>query len=92
VSESFSDISVISCGTLSLELNHLANENFPRHSGGAIVLDGVGYMETYMEEHPEDFLEYCDWMGIPMIPYPVTLDRLKALLLEQAQRLHGRVS
>jgi hypothetical protein len=70
----------------------LANENFPRHSGGAIVLDGVGYMDGYMAEHPEEFLDYCDWMGIPMIPYPVTLDRLKALLLEQAQELHGRVS
>jgi hypothetical protein len=50
----------------------LANENFPRHSGGAVVLDGIGYLDTYMAEHPEDFLEYSDWMGIPIIPYPVT--------------------
>jgi hypothetical protein len=42
-----------------------------------------------MAEHPEDFLEYCGWMGTPMIPYPVTLDRLKALLSEQARKLHG---
>ena len=70
----------------------LANENFPRHSGGAIVLDGVGYMEGYMAEHPEEFLEYCDWMGIPMTPYPVTLDRLKALLSEQARKLHGQAT
>ncbi len=48
----------------------LANENFPRHSGGAVVLDGVGYLDTYMAEHPEDFLDYSDWMGIPIIPYP----------------------
>ncbi|MBI9083403.1 MAG: DUF1638 domain-containing protein [Desulfobacterales bacterium] len=67
----------------------LANENFPRHSGGAIVLDGIGYLDAYMAENPEEFLEYCDWMGIPMIPYPVTLDRFKSLLLDQAQTLRG---
>jgi len=67
----------------------LANENFPRHSGGAVVLDGIGYLDTYMAEHPEDFLEYSDWMGIPIIPYPVTLDRFKMLLTEQAEKLHG---
>ena len=65
----------------------LANENFPRHTGGAIVLDGVGYMDTYMAEHPEDFLEYSDWMGIPLLFYPVSLDRLKSLLAEQAEQL-----
>jgi hypothetical protein len=62
----------------------LANENFPRHSGGAVVLDGVGYLDTYMADHPEDFLEDSDWMGIPIIPYPVTLERFKTLLAEQA--------
>ncbi len=67
----------------------LANENFPRHSGGAVVLDGVGYLDTYMAEHPEDFLDYSDWMGIPIIPYPVSLDRFKMLLSEQAEKLHG---
>jgi hypothetical protein len=65
----------------------LANENFPRHSGGAIVLDGIGYMDQYMAENPEEFLEYCDWMGIPMQPYPTSLDRLKSLLLEQLEKL-----
>ena len=60
----------------------IANENFPRHTGGAIVLDGVGYLDKYMEENPEEFLEYCDWMGIPMQAYPVTLDRFKGLLTE----------
>jgi len=67
----------------------LANENFPRHSGGAVVLDGIGYLDTYMAEHPEDFLEYSDWMGIPITPYPVSLDRFKRLLTEQAEKLHG---
>jgi len=65
----------------------IANENFPKHTGGAIVLDGVGYLDQYMEEKPEEFLEYCDWMGIPMQPYPVTLDRFKSLLADGAQAL-----
>lgn len=65
----------------------LANENFPRHTGGAIVLDCIGYVDRYMAERPEEFLEYSDWMGIPIQGYPVTLDRLKSLLLEQASRL-----
>ena len=65
----------------------LANENFPRHIGGAVVLDGIGYMDTYMAEKPEAFLEYSDWMGIPITPYPVTLDRFKSLLSEAALRL-----
>jgi hypothetical protein len=66
----------------------LANENFPRHTGGAIVLDAVGYIDRYMAERPEEFLEYSDWMGIPINAYPVTLDRLKSLLIEQANKLH----
>jgi len=62
----------------------LANENFPRHTGGAIVLDAIGYMERYMAEQPEELLEYSDWMGIPIQPYPIALDRFKYLLSEQA--------
>ena len=65
----------------------LANENFPRHTGGAIVLDGVGFMDEYMAEHPEELLEYSDWMGIPIIPYPVSLDRFKGLLVEGINQL-----
>lgn len=67
----------------------LANENFPRHTGGAIVLDGIGYVDKYMAEHPEEFLEYSDWMGIPIQPYPVSLDRFKSLLVEQVQQLYS---
>ena len=66
----------------------LANENFPRHTGGAIVLDGIGYLDGYMAEHPEEFLEYCDWMGIPMQAYPASLDRFKSLLREQLEKLN----
>lgn len=62
----------------------LANENFPRHTGGAIVLDGIGYMDRFMAEQPEELLEYSDWMGIPIQPYSITLDRFKSLLSEQA--------
>ena len=65
----------------------LANENFPRHTGGAIVLDGIGYLDQYMAEKPEAFLEYADWMGIPIIPYATTLDRFRILLDEAAQKV-----
>ena len=65
----------------------LANENFPRHTGGAIVLDGIGFIDKYMTEKPEEFLEYSDWMGIPIQGYTVGLDRFKSLLTEQARVL-----
>jgi hypothetical protein len=65
----------------------LANENFPRHTGGAVILDGIGYMDRYMEENPEDFLEYSDWMGIPIIPYPANLERFYGLLCDAARKL-----
>ena len=65
----------------------LANENFPKHTGGAIVLDAIGYVVQYMMDKPEEFLEYSDWMGVPIQGYPVSLDRFKSLLLEQTNRL-----
>lgn len=65
----------------------LANENFPRHTGGAMVLDAIGYFDQYVEERPEELLEYSDWMGIPIQAHPISLDRLKSLLLEAATRL-----
>jgi len=68
----------------------LANENFPRHTGGAIVLDAIGYVDQYMAEKPEEFLEYSDWMGIPIQGYAVPLDRFKSLLLEKAKELRNR--
>lgn len=68
----------------------IANENFPRHTGGAVVLDGIGYLDQYMAEDPEGFLEYCDWMGIPMQAYPITLDRFKGLLMDQLKLLKNK--
>jgi hypothetical protein len=70
----------------------IANENFPKHTGGAIVLDTIGYVDKYMAEKPEEFLEYSDWMGIPIQGYPVALDRFKSLLLEQANKLHSPIT
>jgi len=56
-----------------------ANENFPQHTGGAVLLDGIGFWEKYSEEHPEKLLEFSDWMGIEIRPHKITLDRLKNL-------------
>jgi Protein of unknown function (DUF1638) len=47
-----------------------ANENFPKHTGGAIVLDALGYFDRYAAEEPEKLLEYFDLMGIPIQAYP----------------------
>jgi hypothetical protein len=65
----------------------LANENFPRHTGGAIVLDGIGFVENYMAGKPEEFLEYSDWMGIPIQAHSIALDRFKSSLLDAANKL-----
>jgi len=65
----------------------LANENFPRHTGGALVVDGIGYYDRYVAERPEDLLEYSDWMGIPIQGHTVSLDRFQSLLLDQLNRL-----
>jgi hypothetical protein len=58
----------------------LANENFPRHTGGAIMIDAVGYFDETVVNNPEELLEFSDWMGIPLEPYTVTLERMLGLL------------
>ena len=63
----------------------LANENFPKHSGGAIMLDSVGFFDEMVRDNPEEILEFSDWMGIPVGPYPVTLDRLLGLLSDEVK-------
>ena len=59
----------------------LANETFPKH-GRAALLDPFGVYEEYVENKPEQLLEFSDWMGIPIEPVPVGLDRLKGLLAD----------
>jgi hypothetical protein len=59
-----------------------ANENFPQHTGGAVLLDGIDFWDKYTREHPEKVLEFSDWMGIEIRPFTITLDRLKKLLTE----------
>ena len=61
----------------------MANENFPQHTGGAILLDGIGFWEKYGEAHPEKILEFSDWMGIQIQPYKISLDHFKNFLLDR---------
>jgi len=61
----------------------MANENFPQHTGGAILLDGIGFWDKYSETHPEKVLEFSDWMGIQIQPYKISLDRFKDFILEK---------
>lgn len=63
----------------------LANENFPKHTGGAIMLDGIGFWDEYELNYPEEILDFADWMGISLEPYRISLDRLKRLLLDEIQ-------
>lgn len=56
----------------------LVNENSPKHTGGAIMLDAVGYYDEVMGNDPEKILGFSNWMGI-------SLDRLKILLLDQVR-------
>lgn len=63
-----------------------ANETFPANDI-AILLDSFGYYEKLAAENPEELLEFSDWMGISIEPYPVSLDRLKGLISECAEKL-----
>jgi hypothetical protein len=63
----------------------LANENFPKHSGGAIMLDAIGYYDEIAQSAPEKLLDFSDWMGIPIEPYRITLNRLRDLLLDEVK-------
>ena len=57
-----------------------ANENFPQHTGGAILLDGIGFWDEYSSIHPEEILDFSDWMGISIQVHPVSLNRMIKLL------------
>lgn len=63
-----------------------ANETFPANDR-AVVLDALGYYEDLSQTDPERILRICDWMRLEMAPQAVSLERLRALLLDCAQRL-----
>jgi len=63
----------------------LANENFPKHTGGAIMLDAIGFYDKVMENDPEKILEFSDWMKQQIEPHGISLERFKNLLLESTR-------
>jgi len=62
----------------------LANETFPRHDK-ALILDALGVFDAYSQNHPENVLEFSDWMGIPIEAHNISLERLRSLLSQQVQ-------
>lgn len=50
-------------------------------------LDAIGFFDEAMQNNPEEILEFSDWMGIPMEPYPVTLERFLGLLSGEVERV-----
>ncbi len=56
-----------------------ANQTFPMNDT-AILLDPLDYFNAISMEDPESLLGFSDWMQIGIEPYPVTLERLSALL------------
>ncbi|MGD2175650.1 MAG: DUF1638 domain-containing protein [Candidatus Brocadiaceae bacterium] len=61
-----------------------ANETFPQNDS-ALMLDGIGFFQRHSQEKPEEVLAFSDWMGIPIEPVAVSLDRLRNLLLQTLQ-------
>jgi len=59
-----------------------ANANLPGYYDKIIVLDSLNLSDEYMIKHAEEILELFDWTGLTVEFQPVTLDRLKGLLLE----------
>jgi SAM-dependent methyltransferase len=67
----------------------LANETFPQHDK-AILLDALGFFDSYTERFPERILQFSDWMKIGIEPFRISLDRFKQLLGEAAERCESR--
>jgi len=63
-----------------------ANETFPAHNR-AVLLDALGYYDNLSQTDPERILRICDWMRLQIVPQAISLERLRALLLDSAQRL-----
>jgi hypothetical protein len=59
-----------------------ANANFPGYYDEIVVLDGLGVAETYQTERVDEILELFDWTGLQVRCQPISLERLKGLLLE----------
>jgi len=59
-----------------------ANANFPGFYDRIIVLDSLGVADEYMTEHAEEILEIFDWTNLMVEFHPITLDRLKGLLVD----------
>lgn len=57
-----------------------ANTYFPTFNEG-LILDSVGIFNEYLENNPEEILEFSDWMGIPLDAREVKLDRFKTVLI-----------
>jgi hypothetical protein len=62
-----------------------ANANFGYYDE-IVVLDGLGVAEMYQTERVEEILELFDWTGLQVRCQPISLDRLKGLLLEALRR------
>ena len=58
-----------------------ANETFPQHVK-AIILDPINFFEKLSREEPAKILEFSDWMKIPIESHPVSLKRLKLMLIQ----------
>jgi len=59
-----------------------ANANFPGYYDEIVVLDALDVAQEYQTERVEDILEIFDWTGVQIHCQPITLDRLKGLLLD----------
>jgi len=58
-----------------------ANETFPQHDK-AVILDPSNFFENFSREQPEKILEFSDWMKIPIESHPVSLKKLKLMLIQ----------
>ena len=59
-----------------------ANANFPGYYDEIVVLDALSIAESYQTERVEEILDLFDWTGLQVRCHPISLDRLKRLLLE----------
>jgi hypothetical protein len=49
------------------------------------MLDGIGFWDEYELNHPEEILDFSDWMGIPLEPCKISMERFKRLLLDEVR-------